>query len=49
MLDEIAQHFSTDIVPLPGDDWDAVEDLVKRVIKNKRAGKTTEAMQTDGA
>jgi ATP-dependent RNA helicase DDX19/DBP5 len=30
---------------LPRDDWDAVEDIIKKVIKSSRAGKSTKEMQ----
>jgi len=48
-LDNISKHFGVNVIPLPGDDWDAVEDIVKKVIKSNRAGKTTEEMQTEAA
>lgn len=54
MLHDIGKHFGCEILPLPTNDWDAVEGIVKRVIKGARAGKTTKQMQsgdamTDGA
>lgn len=47
-LQAIAAHFNTDIQPLPANDWDVVEEEVKKVIKSSRAGKSTEMMQMDG-
>ena len=52
-LNDIAQHFGVPIEPLPVDDWDAVEDKVKKVIKSSRAGRSTRELQgmemeTDG-
>lgn len=40
------------IEPLKTDDWDEVEEKIKKVIKSSRAGKSTQemnAMQMDGA
>lgn len=47
MLREIADHFQVAIDPLPTNDWDEVEEKVKKVIKSGRAGKTTKQMQGD--
>lgn len=47
MLADISAHFGCAIEPLPTDDWDEVEDKVKKVIKSGRAGKTTKEMQGD--
>lgn len=53
-LNSIQAHFGVPIEPLPTNDWDAIEDKVKKVIKSSRAGKSTKDMQsmqmeTDGA
>jgi ATP-dependent RNA helicase DDX19/DBP5 len=45
-LDQIRQHFGTQIDPL-GKDWDEIEEVIKRVIKSARAGKTTKDLQGD--
>ena len=44
-LASIAQVFQCEIVPLPTDDWEKVEQDIKKIIKNKRAGASTEDMQ----
>lgn len=44
-LNDIASHFKCSIDPLPTDDWEAVEEIVKKVIKSARAGKSTKEMQ----
>ncbi|KAF2397739.1 ATP-dependent RNA helicase DBP5 [Trichodelitschia bisporula] len=50
MLRDIAEHFGIKPEPLKTDDWDNVEETVKRVIKSRRAGKTTKQLQGgDGA
>lgn len=46
-LMQISQHFGCEIAPLPTNDWDQVEETVKRVIKSARAGKSTKEMQGD--
>lgn len=38
------EYFKTDAVPIDTSDWDAVEELIQKVIKSSRAGKTTEEM-----
>jgi ATP-dependent RNA helicase DDX19/DBP5 len=43
-LNDIAQYFKTDLVPIDTSDWDAVEELIQKVIKSSRAGKTTKEM-----
>ena len=47
-LNEISRHFNCSIEPLPTDDWEEVEEKVKKVIKSGRAGKSTKEMQGDG-
>ena len=44
-LNAISAHFGCSIDPLPTDDWEQVEDVVKKVIKSARAGKSTKEMQ----
>lgn len=51
-LNEIATYFKTDLQAIDTNDWDNVEDLVKKIIKSSRAGKSTKEMydmETDGA
>lgn len=43
-LNDIATYFKTDLVPIDTSDWDAVEELIQKVIKSSRAGKTTQEM-----
>lgn len=38
MLNQIVEYYNTQPTKLPTDDWDAVEDIVKKVIKSSRAG-----------
>lgn len=40
----IANYFKTDLSQLHTDDWDSVEEVIKRIIKSSRAGKSTEEM-----
>lgn len=47
MLNEISAYFGVEMTSLPYNDWDQVEDIIKRVIKSSRAGsnfQTTNAM-----
>jgi ATP-dependent RNA helicase DDX19/DBP5 len=46
-LNEISRYFGCVIEPLPTNDWDKVEEIVKKVIKSGRAGKSTKEMQGD--
>lgn len=46
-LMEIAKTFQVDIQPLPTDDWETTEEVVKKVIKSSRAGKSTRELQQD--
>ncbi len=39
MIREIQEYFGVDMTSLPSDDWDQVEDIIKKVIKSSRAGK----------
>ncbi|KAF1951211.1 putative ATP dependent RNA helicase [Byssothecium circinans] len=43
-LHQIANYFQTELHPVDTSDWDNVEDLIKRVIKSSRAGKSTKEM-----
>ncbi|KAJ4305690.1 RNA helicase required for poly(A+) mRNA export [Kalmusia sp. IMI 367209] len=43
-LHSIADYYKTEVQPLPLDDWDAVEETINKVIKNSRAGKSTQEM-----
>ena len=43
-LNFIANYFKTDLHPIDTSDWDAVEDMIQKIIKSSRAGKTTEEM-----
>ncbi|KAF2140631.1 uncharacterized protein K452DRAFT_252411 [Aplosporella prunicola CBS 121167] len=43
-LAEIASYFNTELLPLSTKDWDSVEDIIKKVIKSSRAGKSTAEM-----
>ena len=37
MIKEISDYFGVDMTSLPHDDWDKVEEMIKRVIKSSRA------------
>jgi len=43
-LDAIANYFKTDLHPINTDDWDAVEEMIQKIIKSSRAGKSTQEM-----
>jgi ATP-dependent RNA helicase DDX19/DBP5 len=43
-LNFIANYFKTDLHPIDTSDWDAVEELIQKVIRSSRAGKSTEEM-----
>ncbi|KAF9739781.1 RNA helicase required for poly(A+) mRNA export, variant 2 [Paraphaeosphaeria minitans] len=43
-LHAIADYYKTEVLPLPLDDWDTVEETITKVIKNSRAGKSTVEM-----
>lgn len=52
MIKEISDYFGVDMRSLPYNDWDAVEDIIKQVIKSSRAGsnfQTTNAVATSSA
>lgn len=38
MLNEIQQFFQTTIQRIDANDWDEVEDVIKKTIKNPRSG-----------
>lgn len=39
MIREIQDYFGVAMTALPSDDWDQVEEIIKKVIKSSRAGK----------
>jgi ATP-dependent RNA helicase DDX19/DBP5 len=43
-LHDIATYFKTDLHPIDTSDWDAVEELIQKIIKSSRAGKSTVEM-----
>ncbi|KAH8724037.1 P-loop containing nucleoside triphosphate hydrolase protein [Phaeosphaeriaceae sp. PMI808] len=43
-LNAIALYFKTDLHPIDTGDWDEVEDMIQRIIKSSRAGKSTQEM-----
>jgi ATP-dependent RNA helicase DDX19/DBP5 len=43
-LHDIASYFKTDLHPIDTSDWDAVEELIQKIIKSSRAGKSTKEM-----
>jgi ATP-dependent RNA helicase DDX19/DBP5 len=43
-LHDIAQYFKTDLHPIDTSDWDNVEELIQKIIKSSRAGKSTSEM-----
>jgi len=38
LLRQITEYFGVEATPVPTDDWDQVEDIIKQVIKSSRAG-----------
>lgn len=43
-LNKIAGYFKTDLHPINTDDWDEVENMISKIIKSSRAGKSTKEM-----
>jgi ATP-dependent RNA helicase DDX19/DBP5 len=43
-LNDIATYFKTDLHPIDTNDWDRVEDMINKIIKSSRAGKSTKEM-----
>jgi ATP-dependent RNA helicase DDX19/DBP5 len=43
-LRDIAEYFKTELHPVDISDWDAVEDMIKKIIRSSRAGKSTKEM-----
>ncbi|KAF2181965.1 P-loop containing nucleoside triphosphate hydrolase protein [Zopfia rhizophila CBS 207.26] len=43
-LNDIATYFKTDLHAVDIKDWDAVEEMVQKIIKSSRAGKSTKEM-----
>ena len=38
MVKEISEYFAVEMTSLPYDDWDRIEEIVKKVVKSSRAG-----------
>lgn len=43
MLKEISDYFGVEMTSLPHNDWDQVEEIIKKVIKSSRAGSNFQA------
>lgn len=43
MIEEISDYFGVNMTGLPYNDWDKVEEMIKAVIKNPRAGSNFQA------
>ena len=43
MIKQISDFFGVEMTPLPHDDWDTVEEIIKKVIKSSRAGSNFQA------
>lgn len=43
MIEEISDYFNVQMEPLPYDDWDQVEEIIKKVVKSSRAGSNFQA------
>ncbi|KAF2470081.1 ATP-dependent RNA helicase-like protein dbp5 [Lindgomyces ingoldianus] len=43
-LNEIANYFKTDLHNIDTSDWDAVEEMIQKIIRSSRAGKSTKEM-----
>ena len=43
MIKDISDYFGVDMTSLPHDDWDRVEEMIKKVIKSSRAGSNFQA------
>ncbi len=39
MIRELEHYFSIQMTPLPNDEWDEIEKIIKKVIKHSRADK----------
>lgn len=46
MIKEISDYFSVEMTSLPYNDWDNVEETIKKVIKSSRAGSNFQATNT---
>ena len=46
MLTEISDFFNVQMESLPYDDWDQVEEKIKKVVKSSRAGSNFQATNT---
>ena len=38
LVKEISEYFAVQMTSLPYDDWDSIEEIVKKVVKSSRAG-----------
>lgn len=38
MIEQIQEYFAVQMTALPHNDWDQVEEIIKKVIKSSRAG-----------
>ena len=38
LVKEISEYFDVQMTSLPYDDWDSIEEIVKKVVKSSRAG-----------
>lgn len=48
MINQISAYFNVEMTALPYNDWDKVEELIKRVIKSSRAGRDFRAAPSNG-
>ena len=48
MIRQISDYFGVQMTGLPYNDWDEVEDIIKKVIKSSRASKDFRAPPTAG-
>lgn len=46
MIKEISDYFGVDMTSLPHNDWDKVEETIKKVIKSSRAGSNFKTTNT---
>ncbi|KAF2251183.1 P-loop containing nucleoside triphosphate hydrolase protein [Trematosphaeria pertusa] len=46
-LHDIANYFKTDLHPIDTSDWDTVEEMIQKIIKSSRAGKSTKEMTSE--
>lgn len=48
MISQISDYFAVEMTALPYNDWDTVEEVIKKVIKSSRAGKDFRAAPNSG-